>query len=115
MGPLIEAIAAALKAYPQLAVVGIEGHASDEERNRVRLAAARATAVRDALVKRGVVPGRLRTQGYGITRPLCTTRNDECRHMNRRVEFSILELAPPAAPPTPPEPPESGTAEDAAD
>jgi len=115
MGPLIDAIAAALKAYPQLDVVGIEGHASDEERNPVRLARVRAAAVRNALIKRGVVPERLRSQGYGVTRPLCATRNDECRHMNRQVEFSIVERALPPAPPAPPEPLESGTAGDAAD
>jgi large repetitive protein len=114
MAPLIDAVAAALKANPRLAVVRIEGHASGEERNPVRLARARATAVRDALVERGVLPGRLRTQGHGVTRLLCATRSEECRHMNRRVEFSILEIAPPAAPPAPAEPLEPGTAGDAA-
>jgi outer membrane protein OmpA-like peptidoglycan-associated protein len=97
--PLIDAIAAAIKANPELAVVGVVGYASDEERNSMRLATARAQAVRDALVKRGVPPGRLRMHGYGTASPTCTTDSEECRSRNRRVEFPTFERGPPPPPP----------------
>ena len=96
--PLIEAIAAALKAHPQLAVVGVVGYASDEERDPIRLTTARAVAVRNALVKLGVSPARLRTHGYGTESPLCAGHDEECRSHNRRVEFPTFEHGPPPAP-----------------
>jgi outer membrane protein OmpA-like peptidoglycan-associated protein len=99
MTPLIDAIAAMLKANPELAVVGVVGYTSDEERNSIRLATARAQAVRDALVKRGVPPGRLRMHGYGTASPICTTVDEECRNANRRVEFPTFERAPKPPPP----------------
>ncbi len=96
--PLIEAIAAALKAHPELAVVGVVGYASDEERDPIRLTTARAVAVRNALVKLGVSPARLRTHGYGTESPLCAGHDEECRSHNRRVEFPTFEHGPPPAP-----------------
>jgi len=99
MTPLIDAIAAAIKAYPELAVVGVVGYTSDEERNSIGLATARALAVRDALVKRGVPPGRLRTHGYGIANPICTSEDEFCRSRNRRLEFPTFEHVPKPPPP----------------
>ena len=98
MKPLIEAIASAIKAYPELAVVGVVGYASDEERDPIRLTEARALAVRNALVKLGVPPRRLRTHGYGAESSLCAGHDEECRSRNRRVEFPTFEHGPPPAP-----------------
>jgi OmpA-OmpF porin, OOP family len=105
MTPLIDAIAAAIKANPELAVVGVVGYTSEEERNPIVLATARALAVRNALIKRGVSPGRLRTHGYGRVNPYCATPDEECRSRNRRVEIPTFERATPPPPPdkTPPD------------
>jgi outer membrane protein OmpA-like peptidoglycan-associated protein len=40
-----------------------------------------------------VKPVRLRARGYGATHPLCAERNEDCRRLNRRVSFAILEFA----------------------
>lgn len=47
---------------------------------------ARAVAVKEALVERGVDPARLETEGYGIAQPIAP--NDP---KNRRVEFVVLK------------------------
>ena len=37
----------------------------------------------------------LRARGYGATHPICSERNEDCRRVNRRASFSILEFAEP--------------------
>ncbi|HLK88396.1 MAG TPA: OmpA family protein [Polyangia bacterium] len=92
---LLDVIAATLKGYPQLKLVAIDGYSADDERDPIAVATARATAVRDALVARGILAERLRVHGYGASRALCTARTEDCRSQNRRVGFSILERAEP--------------------
>jgi outer membrane protein OmpA-like peptidoglycan-associated protein len=98
--PLLDAIAATIKGNPQLTLVGLDGYAADDEPNPMGLATARATTVRSALIRRGVPSGRLRAHGHGAARALCTTRNEDCRRLNRRVQFAILERAEPPEPVT---------------
>jgi outer membrane protein OmpA-like peptidoglycan-associated protein len=47
------------------------------------------------MIEGGVKSVRLRARGYGATHPLCFERNEECRRLNRRASFSILEFAEP--------------------
>ncbi len=56
----------------------------------IPLSSARAEAVREALVARGIAGGRMTTSGVGAMRPLVPNSDLENRWMNRRVEF-ILE------------------------
>lgn len=51
---------------------------------------ARAKAVYDFLVEKGVAPGRMRAAGYGPNRPVETNDTPEGRAKNRRTEFRIL-------------------------
>jgi flagellar motor protein MotB len=91
---LLEAVATKLKANPQVRRVRIEGHTDDSERppkKRQELAQARALAVREILMKRGVDGDRLQAVGYGDARPIDKRSNAEARAKNRRVEFIIVE------------------------
>lgn len=80
----------------------LEGHAvsvhwDDEERGRreqeealVPLSAARAEAVRDALVERGIRADRITTAGLGGAHPVVPHGDVRNRWKNRRVEFWLI-------------------------
>lgn len=55
------------------------------------LSAARALAVTDYLVERGVPPHRLAAAGFGKFQPLEGTRTDGADRRNRRIEFKLTE------------------------
>jgi outer membrane protein OmpA-like peptidoglycan-associated protein len=67
----------------------IEGHtdAQGEADHNQRLSEARAAAVRDGLVERGVAAARLRTVGFGESRPVGDNATEVGRAQNRRVEL----------------------------
>ena len=88
----LDNLARAILAHPD-AVVEIRGHTDDvgdAEANR-ELSARRATAVRDALVRRGVPPGRVRAVGYGEDVPRAPNNSPEGRGVNRRVELHRIQ------------------------
>jgi len=45
--------------------------------------------VRRALEERNVLPSKLKSHGYGETKPICKEHNETCWSKNRRVEFII--------------------------
>jgi len=71
--------------------VRIEGHTDDQGPTHVnqRLSQERADAVRSYLIGKGVSPARLRSVGFGPTRPLQPGESDTARAANRRVEFHL--------------------------
>jgi outer membrane protein OmpA-like peptidoglycan-associated protein len=110
--PALDAIAAEIKGHPQaFPLVALDGHAAPNERGPMRLSLSRATAVRLALIARGVDGARLLERVSGATVPLCEHSRDICWERERRVEFAILHPStPPEAPAAPrekpaPEPP----------
>lgn len=72
--------------------IEISGHTdntgSDELNNK--LSQDRADAVKNYLINQGVKSDRIRTKGYGKTKPKADNSTEEGRQMNRRVEFAIL-------------------------
>lgn len=72
--------------------IEISGHTdntgSDELNNK--LSQDRADAVKNYLINLGVKSDRIRTKGYGKTKPKADNSTEEGRQMNRRVEFAIL-------------------------
>ncbi|MDA1121769.1 MAG: OmpA family protein [Bacteroidetes bacterium] len=75
-------------------VVEIAAHTDDvgsHENNRA-LSEARAQAVVDLLVSKGVNAARIVGKGYGENEPIAANNSSENRSKNRRVEFRILEV-----------------------
>ncbi|WP_255449712.1 OmpA family protein [Shimia ponticola] len=70
--------------------IEVGGHTDaqgDEDSNQA-LSEERASAVRDALIARGIGPGALTAVGYGETQPIADNETEEGRAQNRRTTFS---------------------------
>ncbi len=90
--PILNDVAALLKAHPELKRIRIEGHtdSTGSIQLNTRLSAARARSVRTYLIGKGVEPGRLRAAGFGPSVPIASNETVSGRALNRRVEFRIL-------------------------
>jgi outer membrane protein OmpA-like peptidoglycan-associated protein len=96
---MLDAIAVVLKMQPQqFPMVALEGHAAENEDKAMRLSLARASAVRVALMSRGVDGSRLLARASGATAPSCVQHNEACWTHERAVEFVTLPAAAPPAP-----------------
>ncbi len=88
--PALRRFAALLAQHPDWQVT-IEGHTDNigSAEYNLTLSTRRAEAVRQVLIGRfGVPAARIRSKGYGLTRPVETNATDEGRAHNRRVEVS---------------------------
>jgi outer membrane protein OmpA-like peptidoglycan-associated protein len=94
--PTLDDIAKVLKSTASVELIEIQGHADNvgnPDRNR-RITQERASAVRKALIQRGVEPTRLTAVGYGEYCPLePNAENRGGNEKNRRVEFRILRVS----------------------
>lgn len=89
---LLNQIASVFNTHPELHV-SIEGHTDDRGKDEynLKLSQTRADSVREYLIGRKVAPERLRSVGYGETRPAMPNTSARNREANRRVEFVILD------------------------
>ena len=97
--PILERAYDLLEKQPKIEIE-ISGHTSSEgdpDRN-MKLSLARAEAVKDYLVKRGIAAERIQTVGHGSDDPIGDNTTDEGRRKNRRIEFRIM---PPSDAPPP--------------
>lgn len=80
-----------LKANPKVRVA-IEGYTDSMggEAGNQRISEARAKAVHDELVSRGIAKERLEYRGFGEKNPVADNTTDEGRKKNRRVELRPL-------------------------
>ena len=69
----------------------IEGHTSSDGNfnTNMRLSRERAEIVKNYLIKKGVDPSRLTSQGFGPTKPLNEGKTEQERELNRRVELKM--------------------------
>lgn len=69
----------------------IEGHTDNvgSDKFNLRLSQKRADAVRHHLIKSGINPERLQSEGKGMHQPLNNNLTDEDRAKNRRVELTV--------------------------
>lgn len=88
--PTIDQAAEVLNGAPDGSVT-IEGHTDNDGDSaaNLTLSQGRAQAVLDALVERGVDPGRLTPEGFGETEPVGDNGTPEGRQQNRRIEFRV--------------------------
>ena len=71
----------------------IEGHTDStgsDELNE-KLSQARADAVKNYLINKGISAERLQSAGYGSSRPLTSNETAEGRRINRRVELKLVQ------------------------
>jgi OOP family OmpA-OmpF porin len=88
---VLEAVALTIRRCPD-AQVEVSGHteASDDPAASEAISAARAEAVVDYLVRRGVDESRLIAAGYGDLVPIADNATAEGRERNRRIEFLVV-------------------------
>ncbi|AVF05645.1 MULTISPECIES: OmpA family protein [Devosia] len=86
----LDAFAEALVLCPN-AAIDVEGHTDsdgDDQRN-LALSVARAEAVVNALIERGVAPERLYAIGYGEAQPVADNATSAGKRQNRRIVVSV--------------------------
>jgi outer membrane exchange protein TraA len=88
--PLLDEVVSVLKSR-QTMTVDIQGHT--DERGKLQwnmtLSNNRAGAVLKYLVEHGVPAERLKSEGFGPTKPLCTEKTAACYDKNRRTQFLV--------------------------
>lgn len=69
----------------------LHGHTDNvgDANYNLNLSKERANTVRDYLVKSGIDANRIKTQGFGMTKPKVENKDDKSRALNRRVELVI--------------------------
>lgn len=74
----------------KITILGHTDHYGSASYNKV-LSEKRAKSVLDYLIKAGLNKTRIQSLGFGNSQPLSTSRKDEGRKKNRRVEFKITK------------------------
>jgi OOP family OmpA-OmpF porin len=90
-------VAALMTQYPETAVM-IEGHTDNtgSRRFNTKISVQRAKAVAKVLIEDlGIDAARVKSQGFGSTRPIATNATKEGRERNRRV---VAVVSPGPAP-----------------
>jgi outer membrane protein OmpA-like peptidoglycan-associated protein len=90
----VDNLAALLQKQPGrgIQLEGFTDSTGSAETNR-RLSEARAEAVKQVLVERGIDPKRIETRGYGQAFPVASNETAVGRQLNRRVEVVIASPA----------------------
>jgi len=75
--------------HPEIQLLEIQGHTDNTGTDAINnpLSQARADAVRNYLIARGVDPNRLTAKGYGSTKPAGSNATDQGRYQNRRIDI----------------------------
>jgi outer membrane protein OmpA-like peptidoglycan-associated protein len=89
--PVLDKLARFLINHPEYIQVDIEGHADErgDEAFNVDLSKRRAASILEFLASRGVGRDRLKSEGYGASKPLVEGKTEHAWFMNRRVEFVV--------------------------
>ncbi|MBB6094592.1 OOP family OmpA-OmpF porin [Povalibacter uvarum] len=90
--PILDEVAADLKAHPRLKVE-LQGHTDSvgAAAYNLNLSQRRAETVREYLIAQGVSPANLIAKGYGETEPIATNDSPGGRAGNRRVVMSVTD------------------------
>lgn len=88
---VLDEIVDIMNQYPDYKL-SISGHTDDVGRaeTNLQLSIERAKACSDYLTYRGIQEERLRSNGYGESRPMVSNNSPSGREQNRRVEFELV-------------------------
>lgn len=89
---VLQSITDILKEYPNSNFM-IEGHTDSDGSNALNqtLSENRASAVRNYLVEKGINTDRLKSTGFGETKPISSNKTAKGKAENRRVEVSLIK------------------------
>jgi OmpA-OmpF porin, OOP family len=88
----LDAIVDFLKTNPKVEIE-LEGHTDNrgDAKKNVKLSQERVGRIKVYLVSKGVSARRVKGKGFGGSRPIANSDNEEARKLNRRVEFLIVK------------------------
>jgi outer membrane protein OmpA-like peptidoglycan-associated protein len=88
--PVLEEAVRTLKEHGTIDIIA-EGHTDGigSDAYNMKLSHRRADAVKKFLVSHGIAADRIRTEGFGKTRPVASNDTDDGRAQNRRVELHV--------------------------
>jgi outer membrane protein OmpA-like peptidoglycan-associated protein/tetratricopeptide (TPR) repeat protein len=91
--PELNRLVTLLESYPNM-TIEIGGHTDSHGSLKLNteLSEARAKAVVDYLISKGINAGRLSYKGYAYLQPIATNDTEEGRQQNRRVEFKVVTI-----------------------
>jgi outer membrane protein OmpA-like peptidoglycan-associated protein len=91
-GPYLDRVASLLTTKTDK-LVAVEGHTDADGSDLLNqaLSLARASAVAEALVQRGVPAARTQSAGFSFNRPVASNATDDGKRLNRRVELIVLD------------------------
>jgi outer membrane protein OmpA-like peptidoglycan-associated protein len=92
---ILDGVVDILVTHPEVKRLRIEGHTDSVGSNKLneRLSQGRAESVMGYLIGQGIDAGRIEAKGYGEVKPIAPNSSRRGRVQNRRVDFTILELA----------------------
>lgn len=90
---LLDEVAKIMKEHPEIEEVRIEGHTDNEasDNYNLKLSDKRAAAVREYLITQGVDGKRMKSKGFGESKPIADNKTPDGREQNRRVEIHITK------------------------
>jgi outer membrane protein OmpA-like peptidoglycan-associated protein len=90
--PTLDEAVGTLKEYPALRV-RVSGHtdSTGNDNRNLELSKARAQAVADYFVSKGIEASRIETVGEGSSRPIADNATLAGRTQNRRIEFQVIQ------------------------
>ena len=89
---LLDWVVRVIKEHPEFPLIVVGAHTDNRgfPAANLQLSQARAFAVRQYLIQKGIAPERVEARGYGDTRPIDNPSTSMGRENNRRVEFYII-------------------------
>lgn len=90
--PLLNSIVDIISRCPDL-IIEVSGHTDSDgsATSNMRLSKLRAAAVAQYLTSKNILEDRIRSVGYGETRPVASNQTAEGKHRNRRIEFAVVQ------------------------
>lgn len=90
--PLLNSIVDIVSRCPDL-IIEVSGHTDSDGSapSNMKLSELRAAAVAQYLASKDIPKERIRSVGYGETRPVASNQTAEGKHRNRRIEFVVVQ------------------------